>query len=112
MRALEAEHLLELEDACVAQRDAQGKLHLKQAIGGRIEDALPGHFWHQLIHHILRHGSQQQADPAPTPHYGLTREFGLASLITASRVSRIAPVSREMILNYVSHQTLGLPKSY
>ncbi|NUP22348.1 MAG: acyl-CoA/acyl-ACP dehydrogenase [Streptomyces sp.] len=43
---------------------------------------------------------------------GLTREFGLASLITAARVSRIAPVSREMILNYISHQTLGLPKSY
>ncbi|MET9803712.1 acyl-CoA dehydrogenase family protein [Streptomyces sp. NPDC006368] len=43
---------------------------------------------------------------------GLTREFGLASLITASRVARIAPVSREMILNYVSHHTLGLPKSY
>ncbi|KES07447.1 acyl-CoA dehydrogenase [Streptomyces toyocaensis] len=43
---------------------------------------------------------------------GLTREFGLASLVTAARVSRIAPVSREMILNYVSHQTLGLPKSY
>ncbi|UPZ29737.1 acyl-CoA/acyl-ACP dehydrogenase [Streptomyces sp. LRE541] len=43
---------------------------------------------------------------------GLTGEFGLASLITASRVARIAPVSREMILNYVSHQTLGLPKSY
>ncbi|ELP66917.1 acyl-CoA dehydrogenase family protein [Streptomyces turgidiscabies] len=43
---------------------------------------------------------------------GLTREFGLASLITVSRVARIAPVSREMILNYVSHQTLGLPKSY
>nr|WP_039932927.1 acyl-CoA dehydrogenase family protein [Streptomyces viridochromogenes] len=43
---------------------------------------------------------------------GLTREFGLARLITAARVARIAPVSREMILNYVSHQTLGLPKSY
>ncbi|MGW0711883.1 acyl-CoA dehydrogenase family protein [Streptomyces sp. NPDC002643] len=43
---------------------------------------------------------------------GLTSEFGLASLVTAARVSRIAPVSREMILNYVSHQTLGLPKSY
>ncbi|MFD7322044.1 acyl-CoA dehydrogenase family protein [Streptomyces sp. NPDC059875] len=43
---------------------------------------------------------------------GLTREFGLARLITASRVARIAPVSREMILNYVSHQSLGLPKSY
>ncbi|BCL21214.1 acyl-CoA dehydrogenase family protein [Streptomyces tuirus] len=43
---------------------------------------------------------------------GLTREYGLARLITAARVARIAPVSREMILNYVSHQTLGLPKSY
>ncbi|AJE84666.1 MULTISPECIES: acyl-CoA dehydrogenase family protein [Streptomyces] len=43
---------------------------------------------------------------------GLTREFGLASLITGARVARIAPVSREMILNFVSHQTLGLPKSY
>ncbi|MFE2375437.1 acyl-CoA dehydrogenase family protein [Streptomyces sp. NPDC059398] len=43
---------------------------------------------------------------------GLTREYGLAALITASRVARIAPVSREMILNFVSHQSLGLPKSY
>ncbi|MBW5484446.1 acyl-CoA dehydrogenase family protein [Streptomyces bambusae] len=43
---------------------------------------------------------------------GLTREYGLGALVTASRVARIAPVSREMILNFVSHQTLGLPKSY
>ncbi|NBM18993.1 acyl-CoA dehydrogenase family protein [Streptomyces sp. GC420] len=43
---------------------------------------------------------------------GLTREYGIASLITGSRVARIAPVSREMILNFVSHQSLGLPKSY
>ncbi|MEU1229266.1 acyl-CoA dehydrogenase family protein [Streptomyces sp. NPDC005828] len=43
---------------------------------------------------------------------GLTKEFGLARLVTAARVARIAPVSREMILNFVSHQTLGLPKSY
>ncbi|MEV4743686.1 acyl-CoA dehydrogenase family protein [Streptomyces sp. NPDC049555] len=43
---------------------------------------------------------------------GLSTEYGLASLITAARVTRVAPVSREMILNYVSHRTLGLPKSY
>ncbi|WP_367135039.1 MULTISPECIES: acyl-CoA dehydrogenase family protein [Streptomyces] len=43
---------------------------------------------------------------------GLASEYGLASLLTAVRVTRIAPVSREMILNYVSHTTLGLPKSY
>ncbi|MFI1502874.1 acyl-CoA dehydrogenase family protein [Streptomyces platensis] len=43
---------------------------------------------------------------------GLTQEYGLGSMITAARVARIAPVSREMILNFVSHQSLGLPKSY
>ncbi|MCG3041257.1 acyl-CoA dehydrogenase family protein [Streptomyces fenghuangensis] len=43
---------------------------------------------------------------------GLTSEYGLGSLVTASRVARIAPVSREMILNFVSHRTLGLPRSY
>jgi hypothetical protein len=29
-----------------------------------------------------------------------------------SRATRIAPVSREMILNYVAQHSLGLPKSY
>ncbi|GGO96108.1 acyl-CoA dehydrogenase family protein [Wenjunlia tyrosinilytica] len=43
---------------------------------------------------------------------GLTTEYGLGALLTASRVARIAPVSREMILNFVAQHTLGLPKSY
>ena len=43
---------------------------------------------------------------------GLASEYGLGSLIAASRLARIAPVSREMILNYVAQQSLGLPKSY
>jgi hypothetical protein len=36
----------------------------------------------------------------------------MARLLAASRASRIAPVSREMILNFVAMHTLGLPKSY
>jgi len=43
---------------------------------------------------------------------GLASEYGLGSLLGASRVMRIAPVSREMILNYVAGYTLGLPRSY
>lgn len=43
---------------------------------------------------------------------GLTVEYGLASAIGLSRVTRIAPVSREMILNFVTQASLGLPKSY
>ena len=41
---------------------------------------------------------------------GLTVEYGLANLLVASRLGRIAPVSREMILNFVAMHTLGLPK--
>ena len=43
---------------------------------------------------------------------GMTDEYGLVDLWLASRVSQIAPVSREMILNYVAQHSLGLPKSY
>ena len=43
---------------------------------------------------------------------GITTEYGMAGLVVASRVTRIAPVSREMILNFVSMHSLGLPKSY
>jgi alkylation response protein AidB-like acyl-CoA dehydrogenase len=43
---------------------------------------------------------------------GLTQEYGLAALLAATRATRIAPVSREMILNFVAQNTLGLPRSY
>ncbi|MFF5030741.1 acyl-CoA dehydrogenase family protein [Nocardia salmonicida] len=43
---------------------------------------------------------------------GLTREVGLAAMLQAARIMRIAPVSREMILNFVSQHSLGLPRSY
>jgi len=43
---------------------------------------------------------------------GLASEYGLGAALTSARLSRIAPVSREMILNYVAQQSLGLPKSY
>ncbi|WP_199433085.1 acyl-CoA dehydrogenase family protein [Qaidamihabitans albus] len=43
---------------------------------------------------------------------GLASEYGLGTLIGAVRVGRIAPVSREMVLNFVAQHSLGLPKSY
>ncbi|MBF4161140.1 acyl-CoA dehydrogenase family protein [Nocardioides acrostichi] len=54
------------------------------------------------------------ADRAVQTHggFGASQEYGVASLLVAARVGRIAPVSREMILNFVSMHSLGLPKSY
>ncbi|ALG85749.1 acyl-CoA dehydrogenase family protein [Gordonia phthalatica] len=43
---------------------------------------------------------------------GLTVEYGVAAMLPLSRLMRIAPVSREMILNFVAQTCLGLPKSY
>jgi alkylation response protein AidB-like acyl-CoA dehydrogenase len=43
---------------------------------------------------------------------GLSTEYGLATLWGSTRLFRTAPVSREMILNFVAQHSLGLPKSY
>jgi alkylation response protein AidB-like acyl-CoA dehydrogenase len=43
---------------------------------------------------------------------GMATEFGLATLWGMTRLLKIAPVSREMILNFVAQHTLGLPRSY
>lgn len=44
--------------------------------------------------------------------HGLSREYGLADLWGMTRLYRIAPVSQEMVLNYMAQHQLGLPKSY
>lgn len=54
-----------------------------------------------LDHSIQTHGGN-----------GLTTEFGLADLWFVARLLRTAPISREMILNFVAQHCLGLPKSY
>ncbi|MGA9714520.1 MAG: acyl-CoA dehydrogenase family protein [Aeromicrobium sp.] len=43
---------------------------------------------------------------------GLATEYGLVQMLAGSRLSRIAPVSREMVLNFIAQFSLGLPKSY
>jgi alkylation response protein AidB-like acyl-CoA dehydrogenase len=43
---------------------------------------------------------------------GLSNDYGLADLWWIVRLLKVAPVSREMILNYVAQHSLGLPRSY
>jgi alkylation response protein AidB-like acyl-CoA dehydrogenase len=43
---------------------------------------------------------------------GFALEYGLSDMWWGVRLARTAPVSREMILNYVAEHSLGLPKSY
>lgn len=43
---------------------------------------------------------------------GLATEYGLLPYWGLARLLRIAPVNREMILNFVAQHSLGLPRSY
>ena len=58
--------------------------------------------------------ASQALDAAIQSHggNGMATEYGLATLSGAVRATQIAPVSREMILNFVAGHTLGLGRSY
>jgi alkylation response protein AidB-like acyl-CoA dehydrogenase len=43
---------------------------------------------------------------------GMATEYGLATLWGITRLLKVAPVSREMVLNFVAQHSLGLPRSY
>ncbi|MFI8592138.1 acyl-CoA dehydrogenase family protein [Dietzia maris] len=43
---------------------------------------------------------------------GLALEYGLAELWFVARLMRTAPVSREMVLNFIAQTSLDLPRSY
>lgn len=56
----------------------------------------------------------QAADQAVQTHGGMgfAKEYHVERYFRESRLLRLAPISQEMILNYVSSHVLGLPRSY
>lgn len=44
--------------------------------------------------------------------FGYSREYHIERLWREVRLLRLAPVSQEMVLNFISNKVLGLPKSY
>jgi len=56
----------------------------------------------------------EAADSAVQTHGGMgyAKEYNVERCFRESRLLRLAPVSQEMVLNYVSNHVLDLPKSY
>jgi uncharacterized membrane protein len=49
LRRLQHEYLIDLEDACVVTKDAQGKIKLHQAVNLTAAGAASGAFWGSLV---------------------------------------------------------------
>lgn len=56
----------------------------------------------------------QAADVALQTHggFGFGKEFHVERYFREARLKRIAPISQEMVLNYLAEHVLGLPRSY
>ena len=56
----------------------------------------------------------QAADQAVQTHggFGYAKEFHVERYWREARLQRLAPISQEMVLNYVTQHVLGLPRSY
>lgn len=56
----------------------------------------------------------QAADQAVQTHGGMgfAREYHVERYFREARLLRLAPISQEMVLNYVAQHVLGLPRSY
>ena len=44
--------------------------------------------------------------------YGFSEEYGVIYFLESTRLLRTAPITKELILNYVAEHVLGLPKSH
>ena len=56
----------------------------------------------------------EAADQAVQTHggFGYAREYHVERYWREARLQRIAPISQEMVLNYVTEHVMGLPRSY
>ena len=44
--------------------------------------------------------------------YGMAREYDIERKFREARLYMVAPISNNMVLNFISNKVLGLPRSY
>jgi acyl-CoA dehydrogenase len=93
---LEAAHLMAFKAAALhdAGRDCGAEANAAKYLGGEAG-------FRACEAAVLAHGGM-----------GYAKEFHVERYFREAMIARIAPVSREMILNYIAERVLGLPKSY
>lgn len=79
-----------------------------------IDDGQPCGAEANMAKFLAADAGYQAADQAMQVHggFGYAKEYHVERYWREVRVMRIAPVSQEMVLNFVSEHVLGLPRSY
>ena len=64
--------------------------------------------------YLAREAASEATDAAVQTHggYGVAVEYDVERYYREARLAHIAPISDEMILNYIGEHVLGLPRSY
>lgn len=67
-----------------------------------------------MAKYLCADASFDAADRALQTHGGMgySEEYNVARYFREARLTRIAPLSQEMVLNYIGEHVLGLPRSY
>ena len=80
----------------------------------RYDNGLPCGEHANLAKWLAADAGWQAADQAVQTHggFGYASEYDVERYWREVRVMRIAPVSQEMVMNYVAEHVLGLPRSY
>ena len=101
-------------ELAVAKIDLELARHMNQKAAWLYDQKLDAAEAANMAKYAAAEAGIQALDCAIQTHggNGLAAEYGLADLWGMARLLRTAPVSREMILNYVAQHSLGLPRSY
>ncbi|MFB6312032.1 MAG: acyl-CoA dehydrogenase family protein [Salinirussus sp.] len=67
-----------------------------------------------MAKYLAAEACYEAADAAVQTHggFGIATEYDVERYFREARLTRLVPITQELILNYVGEQVLGLPKSY
>jgi acyl-CoA dehydrogenase len=98
--------------------EAYARLHAAELVireaSWRYDSGLPCGEQANLAKWLAAEAGWQAADQAVQTHggFGYAKEYDVERYWREVRIMRLAPVSQEMIMNYVAEHVLGLPRSY
>jgi len=98
--------------------EAHARLHAAELVireaSWRYDQGLPCGEQANLAKWLAADAAFAAADQAVQTHggFGYAKEYDVERYWREARLMRIAPVSQEMVLNYVAEHVLGLPRSY